>query len=49
MKVRMELNKVQPWMGDMINNLSEKLARLNLKYADIRIERDGEGGGAGPA
>jgi serine/threonine-protein kinase len=38
-KVRRELNKVQHWMGDMINNLAEKLARLNLKYADAQVER----------
>jgi serine/threonine-protein kinase len=28
-----ELNKVQPWMGDMIHNLAEKLAKLNARYA----------------
>ncbi|MHC4941382.1 MAG: protein kinase domain-containing protein [Planctomycetota bacterium] len=38
-KVRKELNKVQPWMGDMIGNLAEKLARLNLKYADIQFDK----------
>ena len=38
-KVRSELNKVQHWMGEMINSLAEKLARLNLKYADIQVER----------
>ncbi|MBU0755869.1 MAG: protein kinase, partial [Planctomycetes bacterium] len=37
-KVRKELNKVQPWMGEMINNLADKLARLNLKYADMQVE-----------
>ncbi len=39
-KIREELNKVQPWLGDMISNLSEKLARLNLKYTDMRNEMD---------
>lgn len=39
-KVKKELNKIQPWMGDMINNLAEKLARLNLKYADSIIEKE---------
>jgi serine/threonine-protein kinase len=37
-KVREELNKVQAWMGDMIGNLAEKLARLNLKYVDARMD-----------
>ncbi|MFH1998851.1 MAG: protein kinase [Planctomycetota bacterium] len=41
-KIRMELNKVQPWMGEMINSLAEKIARLNLKYTDIQINRQEE-------
>ncbi|MEW6743623.1 MAG: serine/threonine-protein kinase [Planctomycetota bacterium] len=39
--VRNELNKVQPWMGDMINNLAEKLVKLNKKYADLLAARGG--------
>ncbi len=40
-KIRSELDKVQHWMGEMINNLAEKLARLNVKYADAQIDRPG--------
>jgi CRP-like cAMP-binding protein len=42
-KIRDELNKVQPWIGDMISGLAEKLARLNLKYADVQTRIDEEG------
>jgi len=28
-----ELSKVQPWMGDIIQNLADKLVKLNAKYA----------------
>jgi CRP-like cAMP-binding protein len=42
-KIREELNKVQPWIGDMIASLADKLARLNLKYADMQA-RDEKGG-----
>jgi eukaryotic-like serine/threonine-protein kinase len=34
--IREELNKVQPWMGDMINNLADKLSKLNRKYAELK-------------
>lgn len=30
-----ELRKVQPWMARMINNLGEKLGKLNQKYAEL--------------
>ncbi len=33
--MRDELRKVQPWMSKMINNLGEKIGKLNQKYADI--------------
>jgi len=39
-KIKHELNKIQPWMGDIINNLAEKLAKLNLKYADSQIDKE---------
>ncbi len=40
--IQEELNKVQPWMGDMINNLAGKLAKLNEKYAEARSEEKTE-------
>lgn len=38
--VRSELNKIQPWMGNMINNLAEKLVKLNKRYADLKAGQD---------
>jgi len=38
-----ELNKVQPWMGDLIQNLADKLVKLNSKYAELQA-RSGNGG-----
>ena len=35
-----ELNKVQPWMGDMIHNLADKLVKLNVKYAELQAQSE---------
>ncbi len=41
--IRGELSKIQPWMGNMINNLAEKLVKLNRKYADLEARKGDQG------